>query len=84
MDKLLFFGPRVLFVDSKGRLKNKFNAKINILKKNFQHFPEIEMQLTVLFETQMDILSVVLDIYTRMCQKFFGFLQKFSSNESKF
>lgn len=76
LDKLLFFGKRVMSVNPKGVLKPKFEQKVRALKSQFKHFPDITMQLSILFETQIDLLSLVLDVFMQMCQFFYKFLQE--------
>lgn len=68
--RLLLLGRTVSTVGADGRLTPKFGdqPQPQLQRDKFECFPGIDKQLTVLFETQLDILYTLLDVYLRMCR----------------
>lgn len=70
MDKIIFFGSEVFSVDKNGQLHPKFEHKLDIKEKKFLYFSDLNVQLAILFESQMQILSILVDLYIQLLQAF--------------
>ena len=79
-DKILFFNSKVLMVNKEAQLQRKFRTPINCKPDNFVYFPKINLQLSLLFTTQIQFLHVILDIYNQMCEDYFEFIKKSKRN----
>jgi hypothetical protein len=65
LNKVIFVGSRIYSVNKDGELKPKFTE--NSFKNfNFNYFPELNIQLAILFDSQMKCLTVVVDLYFQM------------------
>lgn len=74
MDKILLFGKRVLKVSAKGVLEPKFAKKTRVRRDQFKHFADISVQLTALFDMQIGMLIMVLDLFLQMSQFLYKYL----------
>lgn len=74
-NQILFFTPKVLSVNKQAQIQAKFKSPVNTKSDQFVYFSEINLQLSLLFTTQMQFVHVVLDIYNQMCEDYFEFIK---------